>query len=346
MTCRLLLSLGLVSILVGLAPADDQSVDAKKSSERSQPVKEALEAAKQDLPRAIAILEKALDIAPDDRDALYLLGAMSFVLGDKSDNKSERIALFRKSTEAFVKLQKASKELTSYEKAFLARSRVGESCVLASEGKADQALAVIQRLLDAGFGDLDSLNDAPELASVRERPAFKLAIESALSPGIQKELADFKSFPFDFALRDLEGNLVRRADSEGKVTIVNLWGTWCPPCRAEIPHFVDLQNEFRDQGLVIVGINCNETGTPEHIKKTIQDFAKDMKMSYKCLLNDEKSEHRIPGFRGYPTTLFLDRSGKVRMSLFGYNSKAKLEVVVKLLLAENPTHRAHAEGSK
>ncbi len=51
-------------------------------------------------------------------------------------------------------------------------------------------------------------------------------------------------------------------------------------------------------------------------------------MSYKCLLNDEKSEHKIPGFRGYPTTLFLDRSGKVRMSLFGYTPKAKLEVIV------------------
>ena len=205
-------------MLVAPGSADEKPLAEKNTPERSQQVKQALEAAKQDLPRAIAILEKALETAPDDRDALYLLGAMSFVRGDKSEDKSERIALFRKSADAFARLQKSYRELTSYEKAFLARSRVGEACVLAADGKVDQALGVIKQLLDAGFDDVDSLDDEPELESVRERPAFKLAIEEApYARTSSKQMASLKSFPFDFELKDLNDKVVRRSDYQGKV---------------------------------------------------------------------------------------------------------------------------------
>ncbi len=91
---------------------------------------------------------------------------------------------------------------------------------------------------------------------------------------------------------------------------------------------------IQGKGLEIVGINCNEQGTRDEVKKTIKDFAKENKIPYKCVLNDEKTEEKIPGFQGYPTTLFLDRSGKVRMMLVGYTPKAKLEAIVTTLLAD------------
>ena len=147
--------------------------------------------------------------------------------------------------------------------------------------------------------------------------------------------SQIKSFPFDFELKDTDDKTVTLADYKGKVTIVNVWGTWCPPCRKEIPHFVDLYKEFKDKGLEIVGINCNEQGSRDQVKKKIKDFAKENKIEYKCVLNDEKTEDKIPGFQGYPTTLFLDRTGKVRLMLVGYTPKAKLEAIITTLLAEH-----------
>jgi hypothetical protein len=64
------------------------------------------------------------------------------------------------------------------------------------------------------------------------------------------------------------------------------------------------------------------------------------------LLNDEKTEEKIPGFQGYPCTLFLDRSGKVRMLQFGYVPKVRLEVIVSSLLAETLKPDARADVSK
>jgi thiol-disulfide isomerase/thioredoxin len=334
MMSRPLWIVGLMSLLVGIASAQDHA--EVKTKPFNPKVKEALEAAKANLPRAIAILEKALQNKPDDREALYLIGAMAFVTGDRSDEKSERIAMFRRSTEAFARLQDSHKDLTSYEKAFLARSRIGEACVLASEGNADKALAVIERLLASGFDDLDSITDAKDLEPVRKLPGFKRVLERSARSGVLDEMATFKPFPFDFELKDLDGRVVKLADSKGKVTIVDIWGTWCPPCRKEVPHFVELYNEYKDEGLEIVGINCNESGSPEDVKKKIKRFASEMKLPYRCLLNDDKTEAKIPNFVGYPTTLFLDRSSKVRVVVVGYTPKVKLEVIIKTLLEEGP----------
>jgi thiol-disulfide isomerase/thioredoxin len=332
MMSRLLWIVGVVSLLIGVASAQDQAEG--KTKPVNPKVKDALEAAKESLPRAIAILEKALKEKPDDRESLYLIGAMAFVRGDKSDEKSERIAMFRRSTEAFARLQNSHQDLTSYEKAFQDRSRIGAACVLVSEGNADQALVMIERLLASGFDDIDSLTDAKDLEPVRMLPGFKKALERSARSGVLDEMAKFKPFPFDFELKDLDGKVVKLADSKGKVTIVDLWGTWCPPCRKEIPHFAELYNDYKDHGLEFLGINCNESGSLEDVKNKIKRFASEMKLPYRSLLNDDKTEAKIPDFHGYPTTLFLDRSGKVRMVVVGYTPKVKLEVIIKTLLAE------------
>ncbi|MGP0067307.1 MAG: redoxin domain-containing protein [Isosphaeraceae bacterium] len=335
MMSRIFSAIASVALLVGLASAGDTPA-SKASPPRGPRVKQALEAGKTDLPRAIAILEQALQESPKDRDALYLLGAMATVRGGQSDDPAERIALFRKATAAFARLQESNKELSSYEKAFLARSRVGEACVLAFEGKVARSLGVIERALADGFEDIDAFNDAPELEPVRKLPGFRAAIENVLRPHLLEEMASVKPFPFDFTLKDLDGQVVRLADTRGKVTIVDLWGTWCPPCRAEIPHIVELHQKYKARGLEVIGVNCEEVGTPAEIRKKIRDFARATGISYKCVLNDGTTEAKIPGFQGYPSTLFLDRSGRVRTVLFGYTPKEKLELIVSTLLAEGP----------
>ena len=76
----------------------------------------------------------------------------------------------------------------------------------------------------------------------------------------QEVLASGETFPFDFTLTDFSGQNISLTGFQGKVLIVDIWGTWCPPCRAEIPSFVKLQTEYGPQGLQIVGLNY-EHGT-------------------------------------------------------------------------------------
>ena len=186
----------------------------------------------------------------------------------------------------------------------------------------------------AGPVDLDALESTKDLEPLRKLPAYKLAVEESVRAGIVAEMASFESFPFTFELKDVDDSPVNLVDYKGKVTIVDVWGTWCPPCREEIPHFVDLYKRYNAKGLEIVGINCNEKGPAAEVRATIKAFVAETKIPYKCVLNDEKTEEKIPGFQGYPTTLFLDRSGKVRAMTVGYVAKAKLEAIVSTLLAE------------
>src|SRR5262249_56383491 len=145
-----------------------------------------------------------------------------------------------------------------------------------------------------GFPSAEQLDLDNELDSLRRLPEFQSLQRKVERKHVEALLAVSTPFKFDFPLPDVDGKNVSLADFKGKVTIVDIWGTWCPPCRKEIPHFVDLYKSFKPKGLEIVGINCNEEGTRDEVKKTIKDFASKNKIEYKCVLNDEKTETKIP----------------------------------------------------
>ena len=336
MTSRLLATFGLATLMVGLASAQDKQRTTDKPSAKAQ-VKEALEVANEDLPKAISILEKGLQLVPEDREALFLLGAMTTVRGEQVENKAERIALFHKSSATFAKLTGLYKQSTPNEEAFKRRSQVNEAKALALEGKVKESFEALKPAIASGFDiesekDLEAVLKLPEAKALVEATYNKMVTEAKKE--IAEEISQTKSFPFGFELKDTDDKTVTLSDYKGKVTIVDVWGTWCPPCRKEIPHFVDLYKEFKEKGLEIVGINCNEQGSRDQVKKTIKTFAKEYKIEYRCVLDDEKTADKIPGFQGYPTTLFLDRTGKVKLMLVGYTPKPRLEAIITTLLAE------------
>ena len=120
----------------------------------------------------------------------------------------------------------------------------------------------------------------------------------------------------DFLLADLDGNVMSFSAYEGQVVLLTFWGTWCGPCRQEIPDFIKLYDEFNNEGLEIVGIAI-QSGGAESIKK----FSDYYKINYPVLTDIEGNESYKAfsdfgtisgvGTRAVPTTFLIDRAGYI-----------------------------------
>ncbi|MDZ4724079.1 MAG: TlpA disulfide reductase family protein [candidate division Zixibacteria bacterium] len=108
-----------------------------------------------------------------------------------------------------------------------------------------------------------------------------------------------------FAAYDSDGNLRNSSEWIGKkAVVINFWGTWCPPCRAEIPALVQLYDEYKDQGVEIVSIALNDT--PEKVN----GYAAKADMRWIQLMGDESVVSKFGSITAVPTTIFLSPSGK------------------------------------
>jgi peroxiredoxin len=120
-------------------------------------------------------------------------------------------------------------------------------------------------------------------------------------------------FPPPFALADLDGNEVTLAEYEGKVVVLDLWATWCPPCRQEIPFLVSLYEEFKDDGLVVVGVGLDQGGAP-----TLIPFVEENGITYPILVGNREVQARY-GVTGIPTTFMIGRDGRISTKHVGYH---------------------------
>jgi thiol-disulfide isomerase/thioredoxin len=116
------------------------------------------------------------------------------------------------------------------------------------------------------------------------------------------------------------------ADYKGKVVIVNFWATWCGPCKIEIPDFVKLYSEYKDKGLVIVGISIDDS--PEQLQSFMQEF----KMNYPVLQMTPEIESAWGPFYGYPTSFVVARDGSICTKHLGPATKETFEREIKALL--------------
>ena len=120
----------------------------------------------------------------------------------------------------------------------------------------------------------------------------------------------------DFLLSDLEGNIIDLSAYSGQVIMLTFWGTWCGPCRREIPDFIKLYDEYNADGLEIVGVAV-QSGTSDNIKR----FTEYYKINYPILTDIEGSESSKTfydygtvtgvGTRAVPTTFIIDRDGYI-----------------------------------
>lgn len=152
-----------------------------------------------------------------------------------------------------------------------------------------------------------------------------------------------------FAFHDLDGRTVRSTDSQfqGKVLLVDLWGTWCPPCVSEIPTLIDLQQRLGDRGLVIVTIAFeDEDEDPVQRRASLQAYVEQQDINYLVLdgRGPQDSDEALPGLqnvKGFPVEILIGRDGGVVAVRNGYGYKKrwarKLEHELIELLDAPPT---------
>lgn len=130
-----------------------------------------------------------------------------------------------------------------------------------------------------------------------------------------------------FSLPNLKGKAVRLSDFRGKVILLNFWATWCPPCREEIPRFIELYNQYRGHGFQMIGVSLDTVGPA-----VVEEFARKYGINYPILIANEEVVEEYGGVRGIPTTFVIDRQGKVFQKYTGYREKETFERVLRGLL--------------
>jgi len=128
-----------------------------------------------------------------------------------------------------------------------------------------------------------------------------------------------------FTVRDLDGRELSSASWRGKVVILNFWATWCPPCRAEIPDLVALQEKYRDN-LVVIGISEDE-GPPDAVKQ----FAARHNVNYPIVMMTAQLEKMFPGVSALPTSFILDRDSRIVQKHVGMLTAITTELETRML---------------
>ena len=123
----------------------------------------------------------------------------------------------------------------------------------------------------------------------------------------------------DFTLKDLNGKKISLSDYEGKVLFLNYWATWCPPCRVEIPDFIEVYNAYKDKGLEILGVSLDQIGADQ-----VSKFAERFKMNYPVAMATKDLFRNYPPPQAIPTTIVIDRNGKIQYRKVGMMSKQEI----------------------
>ena len=153
------------------------------------------------------------------------------------------------------------------------------------------------------------LTSAPAAGSIKPRVRF---------------IKDPAAIP-DLTMTTLDGRTITSKDLAGKVTIFNFWATWCPPCRAEIPDLVKLQEQYKDH-LVIIGVSSDEGPT-----EVVSRFAADYKVNYPIVMETPELTKAFPGIFALPTTFVVGPDLKMMQKHVGQIRPAQIELETRVL---------------
>lgn len=129
-------------------------------------------------------------------------------------------------------------------------------------------------------------------------------------------------------LLTLNGAPVSLADFRGSVVLVNLWATWCPPCRQEMPTLQTFYDQYKDKGFVLIAIDQEET------REVVQPFVEELGLTFPVWLDKDYLAQKEFKTMNLPSSYVVDRNGQVRLMWIGSISKSNLEKYVPDIILE------------
>jgi len=157
---------------------------------------------------------------------------------------------------------------------------------------------------------------------------FVILIASFVFQGSLGASTTNRSSQVDFVSNDFSGKPVHLSDYRGKVVLVNLWASWCPPCRAEMPDLIKYYNDHQADGLVLLSVNSQDNAS------SAQQFIRETQMTFPVLFDPNGNVGQVFRTDGLPDTFLIDRAGNLRFSWTGQISPAILDQRVTPLLAQ------------
>jgi len=137
-------------------------------------------------------------------------------------------------------------------------------------------------------------------------------------PGVGVRVGDIAA---DFTLTSLEGKPVQLSDYRGKNVLINFWATWCPPCKAEMPHVEKFFQEAQQQGVAVIGVNLTNT---ESSADRVNRFVQQQQLTFPIVLDSSGQVGDLYRVRAYPTSIVIDSSGTIRGKFQGAVSYDRL----------------------
>lgn len=132
-----------------------------------------------------------------------------------------------------------------------------------------------------------------------------------------------------YSVQTRDGRVLTADSLRGRVVLVNVWATWCAPCRVEMPALQQLADAYAAEGVVVLGLSVDRGPAAE-----VDAFLAERAITYPVAIVDDRIVAAFGGVRGYPTSLLLDREGIVRHSVVGPIGPLTLRPALRRLLAD------------
>lgn len=195
---------------------------------------------------------------------------------------------------------------------FWTRARVGFAC----------ALFAATALVASNCKSNDTANLAANSAANANAGAPKVTVTSSqggqqAKPPQPPQLETVPAVAWNTQIQAVDGASFRLSDFKDKVVVLDLWATWCGPCRLEVPHLVELQDEYRAKGVEVIGLT---TENPESDEEKVRDFSKEFKINYKLGWSPrEVSLALMNGNASIPQTFVIAPGGRIITKIRGYS---------------------------